>query len=132
MRMLTVRLSVSIAALFVIVAVCVAQKPAFKRTELQRGDISAHGREVVTALAEIPAGAESGMHRHPGEEVGYVVEGSLNVDMPGQGPKMYTAGQAFLIPAGQPHNAKNGGSGTTKVLANYIIEKGKPVAEPVK
>jgi quercetin dioxygenase-like cupin family protein len=132
MNMLKVRVSVSAAALVAIVAVLGAQAPAFKRTELQRGDLSAHGREVVTALAEIPAGAESGMHRHPGEEVGYVVEGAINVDMPGKSAKMYKAGQAFLIPAGQPHNAKNAGSGTTKVLANYIIEKGKPVAEPVK
>ena len=75
---------------------------------------------TVTALAEIPAGAESGMHRHPGEEVGYVVEGAIDVDMPGKSPMTYKAGQAFLIPAGQAHNAKNAGSGTTKVLANYI------------
>ena len=132
MKMLKVRVSVSAVALLAMVAMSAAQAPAFKRTELQRGDISAAGREVVTALAEIPAGAESGMHRHPGEEVGYVVEGTLNVDMPGKSPTTYKAGQAFLIPAGQPHNAKNGGSSTTKVLANYIIEKGKPVATPVK
>ena len=130
--MVKVRVSVSAAALLAMVAMSAAQAPAFKRTELQRGDLSAHGREVVTALAEIPSGAQSGMHRHPGEEVGYVVEGSLNVEMPGKSPMTYKAGQAFLIPNGQPHNAKNSGAGTTKVLANYIIEKGKPVAEPVK
>ena len=131
MKMLKVRVSVSAAALLATVALCAAQAPAFKRTELQRGDLSAHGREVVTALAEIPAGAETGMHRHPGEEVGYVVEGGIDVTMPGKGQVSYKAGQAFLIPAGQPHNAKAVGSGA-KVLANYIIEKGKPVAEPVK
>ena len=40
------------------------------------------------------------------------------------------AGQAFLIPAGAVHNATNSGSGTAKILANYIVEKGKPMATP--
>jgi quercetin dioxygenase-like cupin family protein len=132
MKMLNVRVSVSAVALIATVAICSAQSGAFKRTELQRGDLSAQGREVVTAIAEIPAGVESGMHRHPGEEVGYLIEGSINVDMPGKSPMTYKAGQAFLIPAGQPHNARNTGSSTARVLANYIVEKGKPLAEPVK
>jgi quercetin dioxygenase-like cupin family protein len=130
--MVKVRVSVSAVALVALVAISSAQQPTFKRTELQRGDLSAHGREVVTAIAEIPVGVESGMHRHPGEEVGYLIEGSINVSMPGKSPVTYKAGQAFLIPAGQPHNARNTGSSTARVLANYIIEKGKPMAEPVK
>jgi quercetin dioxygenase-like cupin family protein len=82
-------------------------------------------------MAEIPGGAQTGKHMHPGEEVGYVVEGTLTVEIDGKPTMTYKAGQAFIVPAGQPHNGKNAGTGMTKVLANYIIEKGKPVATPV-
>jgi quercetin dioxygenase-like cupin family protein len=119
------------AAAAMLAAVGSAQQPTFKRTELQRGDLSAPGREVVTAMAEIPGGAQTGKHMHPGEEVGYVVEGTLTVEIDGKPTMTYKAGQAFIVPAGQPHNGKNAGTGMTKVLANYIIEKGKPVATPV-
>ena len=42
-----------------------------------------------------------------------------------------TAGKAFIIPAGAVHNAKNTGSGLAKILATYIVEKGKPLATPI-
>lgn len=124
-------MGLTMAAAAMLAAVGSAQQPTFKRTELQRGDLSAPGREVVTAMAEIPGGAQTGKHMHPGEEVGYVVEGTLTVEIDGKPTMTYKAGQAFIVPAGQPHNGKNAGTGMTKVLANYIIEKGKPVATPV-
>jgi quercetin dioxygenase-like cupin family protein len=114
------------------VGVCVAQQPAFKRTEVQRGDLSASGREAVQAIAEIPSGVESGRHTHPGEEIGYILEGTVHVEVDGKAPMTYKAGQAFIIPAGAVHNAKGMASGSSKVLATYIIEKGKPVTTPVK
>jgi quercetin dioxygenase-like cupin family protein len=115
-----------------LVAVGIGQQPAFKRTELQRKDLSAAGREAVMALAEIPASVASGRHTHPGEELGYVIEGPIVVEIDGQPPHTYKTGEAFIIPAGQVHNARNTGTSTARVLASYIIEKGKPVATPVK
>ena len=37
----------------------------------------------------------------------------------------------FLIPAGAIHNATNKGSSAARILATYIVEKGKPVATRV-
>jgi quercetin dioxygenase-like cupin family protein len=109
-----------------------AQSPApFKRTPLQQADLSIPGREVVQVLAEIQPGAASGRHTHPGEEIGYVEAGSVVVEVDGQAPKTFQAGQAFLIPPGKIHNALNRGTGVAKVVATYIIEKGKPPATPV-
>jgi quercetin dioxygenase-like cupin family protein len=121
----------SSAALVTLAAVSFAQQPTFKRTELQRADLSAPGREVVTALAEIPGTVASGRHTHPGEEVGYVLEGTIVLELDGKPARTLKTGEAFLIPAGQVHNARNTGSATARVLATYIIEKGKPVATPV-
>jgi quercetin dioxygenase-like cupin family protein len=126
------RITVVSVAFSMIAGVCIAQQPAFKRTELQRGDLTAGGREAVMAVAEIPAGVASGRHTHPGEEIGYVLEGPLVVEIDGQAPRTLKTGEAFLIPNGRVHNARNSGSGTARVLATYIVEKGKPVATPVQ
>jgi len=125
--------SVTVAALVLagIVVGISAQQPTFKRTVLQQADISAPGREAVTAVAEFQPGAMAGRHTHPGEEIGYVLEGTLSLEQQGKPAVTIKSGQAFLIPAGTIHNATNTGSGTARVLATYIVEKGKPVATPV-
>ena len=107
-----------------------AQQPAFKRTVLQQSDISAPGREVVQAIADFEPRATPGRHTHPGEEIGYVLEGTFLVEQDGKAPVTLKAGGTFLIPAGTVHNATNTGSGAGKILATYIVEKGKPLATP--
>ena len=107
-----------------------AQAPAFKRTVVQQGDLSTPGREVVQALVEFQPGGSPGRHTHPGEEVGYVIEGTFSLEQGDKPPVTIKAGQGFIIPAGQIHNATNTGSGGAKILATYIVEKGKPLATP--
>jgi quercetin dioxygenase-like cupin family protein len=107
-----------------------AQQPAFKRTMLQQVDISVPGREAVTALAEFPAGVAAGRHSHPGEEIGYVLDGQVLLEQEGKPAATLHAGQTFLIPAGAIHNATNTGSSVARVVATYIVEKGKPLATP--
>ena len=114
----------------VLTAALAAQQPAFKRTVLQQSDISTPGREVVQAIADFEPRATPGRHTHPGEEVGYVLEGTFLVEQDGKAPVTLKAGGTFLIPAGTVHNATNTGAGTGKILATYIVEKGKPLATP--
>ena len=132
MRLPRVRAVATAAALVTMTIAVAAQQPAFKRTELQRGDLSVSGKEVVQAVAEIPAGVSAGRHTHPGEEVGYVLEGTVLVEIDGKPAATLKAGQAFIIPAGAIHNATNKSGAVAKVLATYIIDKGKPVATPAK
>ena len=106
------------------------QQPAFKRTVIRQSDISLPGREVVTAIAEFQPGASVGWHSHPGEEVGYLLEGTLSFEHDGKQPTTLTAGQTFFVPASGIHNATNTGSRMARVLATYIVEKGKPLATP--
>jgi quercetin dioxygenase-like cupin family protein len=108
-----------------------AQQTGFKRTVLQQSDLSVPGREVVTAVAEFQPGSTVGFHTHPGEEVGYVLEGTIVLQQQGKPDATLGAGRTFVIPPGTPHNATNNGTGVAKVLANYIVEKGKPLATPV-
>ena len=117
---------------FALTGSVLAQQPAFKRTVLQQSDISAPGREVVQAVADFEPRATPGRHTHPGEEIGYVLEGTFLVEQDGKAPVTLKAGGTFLIPAGTVHNATNTGAAGGKILATYIVEKGKPLATPAK
>ena len=109
-----------------------AQQPGFKRVEVQRHDLSTPGREVVQVRAEFEPGASVGKHTHPGEEIAYMLEGTLEIEMAGKPNATVKAGETFFVSPETVHAARNVGKGPAKVLATYVIEKGKPVATPVK
>jgi len=109
-----------------------AQQTGFKRVELQKQDLSAHGREAVVAAVEFSPGAVAGKHTHPGEELGYVLDGTLVLEVDGRPPMTLKAGDVYFIDAGRVHDGKNLGSTPAKVLVTYVVEKGKPVATSVK
>ena len=99
-----------------------------KRTELQHVASSIPGREIVQTLTEIPAGVESGWHQHPGEEVGYIVAGTVEMRIKGRDMLTLHAGEGFLIPPHTPHNALDLGPETGRMLSTYIVEAGEPIA----
>lgn len=99
-----------------------------KRTELQQADSSIPGRNILQVLTEIPAGVESGWHMHPGEEVGYILEGNVRMEIEGHPTLELHAGDPFLMPPRTPHNATDLGPGTGRMLSTYILEDGQPVA----
>lgn len=109
-----------------------AQQPGLRRTDLQRHDLSVPGREVVQARVELDPGVVSSRHTHPGEEIVYVLEGSLEYRVEGKPPVTLEAGDVLFIPAGTIHAAKNVGRGKGAELATYLVEKGKPLVVPVE
>ena len=120
------------AGLVAMAGIVIAQQAGFTRTPLQTQDLSTPGRVAVQARAEFDPGVSAGRHTHPGEELGYLLEGQLELLIDGQPPKTIKAGETFFVPAGLVHDGKNTGSGKAKVLATYVVEKGKPVATPAK
>ena len=109
-----------------------AQQPGFTRALLQDQNLSVPDRHAVVARAEFIPGGQAGKHTHPGEELGYVVEGTLELTIEGQPPKTVKAGEVFFVPAGVVHDGRNVGKDKAVVLATYIVETGKPVATPAK
>ncbi len=98
------------------------------RTEVQRSAISVPGREVVQVLTEIPPGVASGWHSHPGEEVGYMVAGTVEMQIEGRPTLTLHAGDGFLIPPRTLHDALDLGPDTGRMLSTYIVEVGEPLA----
>jgi quercetin dioxygenase-like cupin family protein len=109
-----------------------APQGGIRRTELQRHDLGIPGREVVQVRVELGPGVASGRHRHPGEEIINVLEGSLEYQVEGQPTRTLRAGDVLFIPAGTIHAAKNVGRGSGSELGTYIVEKGKPLVVPVE
>ncbi|OHD06323.1 MAG: cupin [Sphingopyxis sp. RIFCSPHIGHO2_12_FULL_65_19] len=102
------------------------------RTDLQRHDLSIAGRETIQARIDIAPGAVAPWHRHPGEEVIYVIEGTLEYQLEGRPPVTVTAGQVLFVPAGVAHMARNRTATNGAELATYIVEKGKPLLVPAE
>jgi quercetin dioxygenase-like cupin family protein len=109
-----------------------AQQPTFTRTVLQDHPLSIKDRHAVMSRSEFQPGAVSGRHFHPGEEVGYVLEGSLELTVDGKPPQRLKAGDVIFMPAGAIHDAKNVGTTPLKIVSTYVLEVGKPMATAVK
>ena len=108
------------------------QQPGVRRTDLQRHDLGVPGREVIQVRVELDPGVAFGRHWHPGEEIIYVLEGSLEYEVAGNPPTTLRAGDVLFIPARTIHAARNVGSGNRAELATYVVEKGKPLVALVK
>jgi len=127
------RTAVGLAMLAVVLAVTsalVAQNPAVKRTVVKTGDVSVPGREAVIANVEIAPGGSAGRHTHPGDEISYVVAGEGEILMEGKPPLKIKPGDGFVVPGGTKHDAHNTGTQPLKLIAVYVVEKGKPLATP--
>jgi|TARA_R110000787_G_scaffold286430_1_gene404910 quercetin dioxygenase-like cupin family protein len=127
------KLATAIAAAFVASVTVAATTQATQgvtRTDLQRHDLSIEGRETVQARIDIAPGVTAPWHRHPGEEVIYVIEGVLEYQLEGKSPVTLKAGQVLFVPSGVAHKAHNPGTTNGAELATYIVEKGKPLVVP--
>jgi quercetin dioxygenase-like cupin family protein len=99
-----------------------------RRTELQHSSSSIPGRDIVQVLTEIPGGVESGWHVHPGEEIGYILTGNVEMRIDGKPTLMLPAGSPFLIPPLTAHNARDIGPDACRMLSTYLVETGAPIA----
>ncbi|HUK94081.1 MAG TPA: cupin domain-containing protein [Gaiellaceae bacterium] len=103
------------------------QVPGLTRTDLQQHDLSIPGREMIQNRVDIDPDAPAIRHWHPGEEIIYVLEGSLEYDIDGEPPRTVSAGEALTVPAEAVHSVRNVGGGSAAELATYVVEKDKPL-----
>jgi quercetin dioxygenase-like cupin family protein len=103
-----------------------------KRTDLQQHDLSAPGREVIQTRVDLAPGAAFPRHKHPGEEIIYVIEGAIEYELEGKPAVTLKPGDVLFIPAETVHSARNHGSVNAAELGTYVVEKGKPLVTLVK
>jgi len=112
-----------------VTATLVAQN-GVQRTVVQRMDSSVSGREVLSVRVEFAASASTGRHIHQGDEIDYVVDGEGEWLVEGQANRKAKAGDSIIIPGGTVHEARNTGVAPLKVMAVFVVEKGKPLTTP--
>jgi mannose-6-phosphate isomerase-like protein (cupin superfamily) len=60
--------------------------------------------------------------------VGYIVAGTVRMEIRDQETLTLRSGDGFLIPPRTPHNATDIGPGTGVMLSTYLVEAGQPLA----
>jgi quercetin dioxygenase-like cupin family protein len=106
-----------------------AQQPALKRTDLLRTTMTEmESKEAHVWTADIAPGAATGTHRHPTTRFVYVLEGSVTLELDGQPPRTYRAGEAFAEPPDARHNFRNASeTASAKAIGFQIAERGQPL-----
>jgi mannose-6-phosphate isomerase-like protein (cupin superfamily) len=110
----------------------VQQAPGLWRTDLQQHDLSVDGPRGRPGARRPRPGSAAHQAHPPGEEIIYVLEGSLEYQVDGQPTRTYNAGDALTVPAGVVHAVRNVGSANAAELATYVVEKGKPLITVVE
>lgn len=80
---------------------------------------------VLLSVAIQPAGAVP-MHTHPGDCVGTVVDGAVELLVEGQPPRRVAAGEAYANPRGTVHGFRNVGDAAARLLNSLVVDKGVP------
>ena len=109
-----------------------APMPGISRTDLQQHDLGVAGQETIQVRVDFAPGASVPRHRHPGEEIVYVLAGTLEYRIDGQPTTMLRQGDVIFIPNGVVHSVTNVGLDLASELATYVVEKDKPLIELVK
>ena len=90
------------------------------------------GYTTIIIDVTIEPGVAVARHTHPGIESSYVLEGGgFELPIEGQPTRIIKNGEAFQVPPETPHAGGKPGDTKTRLLINYIVEKGKPLAKPV-
>lgn len=109
--------------------------PAVTATPLVRTATTAAGQpivfpapvEMVALDVTIPAGAETGWHRHPHPGFAYVLSGDLVVDAADGSSHRYRAGDAFTEVVGLAHNGRAVGTAAVRLIVWFSAAPGAPV-----
>jgi quercetin dioxygenase-like cupin family protein len=104
-----------------------------KRNVLQHADLTGTpATEVYMTVIDAPAGSSFAPHVHHGDEFTYVMEGAIDLDVAGQPSKTVKAGDTIHVTRETVHGGKVAGASPLKLLAIHIVDKGKPLVDPVK
>jgi quercetin dioxygenase-like cupin family protein len=84
--------------------------------------------QLVVLLGELAPGGQTGRHLHPYPLAGYVLEGTLTVEMEGYGARTYTAGEALAEVVNTWHNGRNLTDRPVRFVVVYAAQEGTPIA----
>lgn len=113
--------------------VAAQERKGIKSTPLLQQPVTGSpDKEMLILSIELEPGGASGLHTHPGDEAGTVIEGTLFVKVGAGEYKQVNAGQTFSAPPNTAMGIMNKSDKPAKVIGVLVVEKGKPYSTPVK
>jgi len=111
-----------------------AQQQAVKSAVLLKADlVGMEGKGGFIVSSEVAPGEVGKKHYHPGHQFGYILEGSMIMEVEGKPPVTYKPGDTFYLPPNQVHWANNVSTTAPIIVLGFAIaDKGQPLAVPVK
>jgi quercetin dioxygenase-like cupin family protein len=101
-----------------------AQPEPVEETVLLKTDLKAiKSTRGMLVLAELAPGAATGNHDHPGDELAYVLEGSITLEVDGEAPVTFKPGDTFHQPRKRVHNVRNASRTAPAKVLIVLIEK---------
>jgi len=106
-------------------------------TQLLKADLEHQGgtvQETIVNLLEMTPGISASWHMHPGaQEIIFVIDGNLVVEIEGAGSREVTSGGIVLISAETPHLVRNDTQTSARALVTHSrANKEKPFAMVLK
>ncbi len=132
--MLTLTLVVGIVVGIVGSQLLNAGQAQVRVTEMTKSDLAGvPGKEASAYLIEVAPGAAVGKHYHPGDAFGYVLEGSMILEVAGQPPVTLKRGAMGHVGPRQVHDDKNASrTSRLRLLVFHLADKGQPLAVPAQ
>jgi quercetin dioxygenase-like cupin family protein len=90
------------------------------------------GHEGIVSAVDLAPGVKEARHTHPGELLGYVLEGTVKLNVEGKPTTTVKSGQAFFVPAETVHWGECQEPTSCRVISTFVVPKGKPLATPAK
>jgi hypothetical protein len=78
-------------------------------------------------LVEFAPGAWEAKHTHPGPLIGYILQGTFDLEHEGRATAAYKADQAFYVEPGKIHAAINSSDKPVKFIVTLVVEKVSPL-----
>lgn len=101
--------------------------PGFVSKPLQITPVTGvEGKEAALILVTLEPGASSPPHNHPGDCIGVVIDGVIDMRAEGQAIRRLAAGEAYQNLGGVPHQFTNVGDKPVRMINTLIVDKGKP------
>ncbi|PJI98869.1 quercetin dioxygenase-like cupin family protein [Acidovorax sp. 69] len=110
-----------------------APKPqSFSSKPVQNSPVTGDpSKEILLLSVSIAPGGAVPTHIHPGDCVGSVVEGSVELIVEGKEPRRMSAGEAYANPRGTAHSFRNTSDSQARLLNTLVVDKGVPPVQSV-
>ena len=106
--------------------------PPFTSKPVQNSPVTGDpSKEILLLSVSISPGGAVPAHIHPGDCVGSVVEGSVELIVEGKEPRRLSAGEAYANPRGTVHAFRNTTESQVRLLNALVVDKGAPPVQLV-